>query len=205
MENCPQNQPGCAVPAQQDSRLGAGVVGELLDDLAVHLVPQRLVLRAQLGDRHGSLHGRGRPRCHHPHGTGITLSRVQTMSSSVCPLGGWSPMNFITAGGEKRHTVTQLAPSPPRGCVTNTPASQIAAGGAMRLEEPPYLFVQTLLQGWGSHGAGGLGFPTLESLGGQLADAAVRELDERFLDGDLAGRGAAGGVGWVLGWHSGCS
>lgn len=69
----------------------------------------------------------------------------------------------------------------------------------MRLEEPPYLFVQTLLQGWGSHGAGGLGFPTLESLGGQLADAAVRELDERFLDGDLAGRGAAGGVGMGFG------
>lgn len=39
----------------------------------------------------------------------------------------------------------------------------------------------------------------MESLGGQLADAAIRELDERFLDGDLAGRGAAGGVGMGFG------
>lgn len=35
---------------------------------------------------------------------GFTLRMVQTMSSSVCPRRGWSPMNFITAGGDKELT-----------------------------------------------------------------------------------------------------
>jgi len=95
-----------------DSRLGAGVVGDLLDDLAVDLVPQDLLLRAQLGDGHGLLRGWGRPRVpppaqvtsrtHRPgEGGGFTLRMVQTASSSVCPRRGWSPMNFITAGDDK--------------------------------------------------------------------------------------------------------
>lgn len=46
----------------RDSRLGAGVVGDLLDDLAVYLVPQDLVLCAQLEDRYGSLCGWGCPQ-----------------------------------------------------------------------------------------------------------------------------------------------
>lgn len=44
---------GWGSPGYRDSRLGAGVVGDLLDDLAVHLIPQDLVLCAQLGNRQG--------------------------------------------------------------------------------------------------------------------------------------------------------
>lgn len=58
--------PASAVPhGCRDSRLGAGVVGDLLDDLAVHLIPQDFMLRTQLGDKH-SCHLSATPWPGHP-------------------------------------------------------------------------------------------------------------------------------------------
>lgn len=44
--------------------------------------------------------GQATPRTQHP-SDGFTLRMVQTVSSSVSPRRGWSPMNFITAGDNK--------------------------------------------------------------------------------------------------------
>lgn len=107
----------------------------------------------------------------HHSAVGFTLRMVQTMSSSVCPRRGWSPMNFITAGGDKAtRWQSSLIPSPRQEGLPNCSTWGKQAGGGTPSGHP-----------WGRRCGGELCPPWKVSVASLLTLLSVNSISDSWM------------------------